>query len=163
MMQGASDRLDILLQEGGAALHESSRTLTGAAELRGAAQALRTRLKSRRGLAAARESQARTLANMRQIRLRFQKAASWRKRRLRGRILLLHLRRIWCAIRYWLLALLLIAALAALIAYFWSSIVSAVSELLSPRVAMPPSASSPEFIGPPAPPAAMGPTRGVAP
>ena len=162
-MQGASDRLDLLLQEAGAALDESSRTLAGSAELTGAAQTLRTRLKNRRGLSAAREGRARTLENMGQIRMRFRKAASRRKRRLRGRILLLHLRRIWRAIRYWLLALLLIAALAALIAYFWSSIVSAVSGLLSPRVATPPAVSSPEFIGPPAPPALMGSPRGVAP
>lgn len=162
-MQGASDRLDLLLQEAGAALDESSRTVAKAAELTVAAQTLRTRLKNRRGLFAAREGRARTLENMAQIRMRFRKAASRRKRRLRGRIFLLYLRRIWRAVRYWLLALLLVAALVALIAYFWSSIVSAVSELLSQRVAMPPAVSSPEFIGPPAPPALMGSPRGVAP
>lgn len=162
-MQGASDRLDILLQEAGAALDESSRTVARAADLTGAAQMLRDRLKNRRGLSAARESWATTLENLGQIRIRFRQAASRRKRHLRGRIFLLHMRRIWRAIRFWLLALLLIAALGALIAYFWSSIVSSVSGILSSRDGALPAGSSSEFIGPPAPPALMGSPRGVAP
>lgn len=162
-MQMAADRLDIVLQDAGAALDGSAGTLAQAADLTGAATALRARVGRRRGLAAARQGWAGVMANMGQTRGRFRHAAARRKSRLRRRIASLHLLRIWRAVRWWLFGLLLVAAVLSLIAYYWSSIVQTVSALLSPPVVGPPSVQPPDFIGPPAPPATPRPAAGGAP
>lgn len=159
MIQRSSERLDALLRTAHASLERSGETLVRVDGLRGLADRLTAQLQRRRGLAAAQGRRHGLLADIARSREDLRRAASQRKKRLRHRILGLHLRGFWRAIRWWLLLAVVIAAFAALtllVLHHWSWISQTVSDLIGARPVDPsptsaPDMQAPDLIGPPAP------------
>lgn len=169
-MRLSSERLGAVLVTAHASLESAGETLAQADRLRGLTNHLTAQLRRRPGLAAAQGRRRGILADIAEYFEGFERAASHRKKRLRQRILGLHLRGFWRAIRWWLLLVVVIAAFAALTLFVlrnWSWISQTVFDLIGAAPVDPatpsvpaiqvPAVQAPGFIGPAAPSVAGAP------